>query len=188
MIDDFHYSIDLSAAQEAAERVLECTKRLREQYDLRRFEFTKQVRVAPTEIPHSHPTLTLNTQLFDADEILCQYLHEQMHWYEEILGCARAESPLIAELRRRYPRAPATLPEGARDEHSTYLHLLVNWLEIEAASQFLGSERAREIASRLPYYRWIYRTVLSDWNELEALFRAHKIVPIAPADRLIDRE
>jgi hypothetical protein len=80
MSDDLGYSIDLSTAQGGAERIIKCIKRLREQHDIRRFEFTKHLRVAPTELPHSHPVLTLNTQLFDPEEILCVYLHEQMHW------------------------------------------------------------------------------------------------------------
>ncbi|MCK1514737.1 hypothetical protein IVB22_19660 [Bradyrhizobium sp. 190] len=93
-----------------------------------------------------------------------------MHWYTERLGCAGPESSLIGELKRRYPAAPVGFPEGANDEYSTYLHLLVNWLEIEAASQFLTHERAEETARRKHYYRWIYRTVLDDWSELEELF------------------
>ena len=182
MSDDFRYSIDLSMAQARAEKIVECMKSLRQQHDLRRFEFTSHVRIAPTELPHSHPVLTLNTQLYDPEEILCEYLHEQMHWYTERLGCAGPESSLISELRRRYPQAPTVLPEGARDAYSTYLHLLVNWLEIEAAAHFLSRKRAEAIALGKHYYRWIYRTVIADWVMLEELFRDHKVVPIAGAD------
>jgi hypothetical protein len=181
MNDDISYSIDLSTAQARAEKIIECIKRLREQHDLRRFEFTRKVRIAPTEIPHSHPVLTLNTQLYDPHEILCEYLHEQMHWYTERQNCAGPRSPLIAELKQRYPQAPTGFPEGANDAYSTYLHLLVNWLEIEAASQFLGRQRVEEIARGKHYYRWVYRAVLADWLALDELFRAHDIVPIAPA-------
>ena len=85
--------------------------------------------VAPYEIPHSHPVLTLNARLYNPEEILCEYLHEQMHWYAERLGCAEEGSPLIAELKRRYPDAPVGFPEGGNDEFSSYLHLLVNWLK-----------------------------------------------------------
>ncbi len=133
MSDDFRYSIDLSMAQARAEKIVECVKQLRERYDLRRFEYTDHLRVAPTEIPHSHPVLTLNTQLYNPEEILCDYLHEQMHWYVERSGCAAESSPLVATLKQRYPQAPIGFPEGASDEYSTCLHLLVNWLEIEAA-------------------------------------------------------
>ena len=181
MADDFRYSIDLSMAQARADKIVECVKRLRELHDLRRFEYTNHLRVAPTEIPHSHPILTLSTELYNPEEILCEYLHEQMHWYEDRLGCAGEGSPLIAELKRFYPQAPVGFPEGANDEYSTYLHLLVNWLEIEAASQFIARARAQEIARNKRYYRWIYRTVLSDWRSLEEIFRTHDIVPIAPA-------
>jgi len=184
MNDDFRYSIDLSVARARAEKIIECIKRLRENHDIRRFEYTKHLRVAPTETPHSHPILTLNTQLHNPDEILCEYLHEQMHWYGDRSGCAGEGAPLMTELKRRYPQAPIGFPEGANDEYSTYLHLLVNWLEIEAASQFMARERAEEIARKKRYYRWIYRTVLSDWRNLEDLFRACNIIPITPADQL----
>jgi hypothetical protein len=184
MNDDFRYAIDLSVAQSRAEKTIECIKRLRKQYDICRFEYTNHLRVAPTEMPHSHPVLTLNTQLNNPEEILCEYLHEQMHWYETKLGCAGEGSPLIADLKQRYPQAPVGFPEGANDEYSTYLHLLVNWLEIEAASQFIPRERAEEIARRKHDYRWMYRTVLSDWRRLEELFSSYAIVPIAPAEQL----
>jgi hypothetical protein len=185
---ELRYSIDLSTAQARAEKIIECIKRWRELHDVGRFEYTDHLRVAPTEIPHSHPVLTLNTQLYNPDEILCEYLHEQMHWYEDRLGCAGAASPLIAELKQRYPHAPKDSPEGAGDEYSTYLHLLVNWLEVEAASHFIARERAEEIARNKHYYRWMYRTVLSDWDSLEELFRAYDIVPIASADQLGNKE
>ncbi|MDC3911925.1 hypothetical protein KQE47_26715, partial [Raoultella planticola] len=77
-------------------------------------------------------------------------------------------APVITALKQRYPEAPVGFPDGANDEYSTYLHLLVNWLEIEAASQVIGRERVMEIVGRKHYYQWIYRTVLSDRDSLEA--------------------
>jgi hypothetical protein len=82
-----------------------------------------------------------------------------MHWYVDGLGPAELNAPLIIELKQRYPEAPVGYPEGANDEYSTYLHLLVNWLEIEAASRFVELERVREIAGRKHYYLWVYRIV-----------------------------
>jgi hypothetical protein len=184
MGEDLCYSIDLSMAQARAEKIVACMKGLRQRHDIRRFEYTSHLRVAPTEIPHSHPVLTLNTELYDPDEILCEYLHEQMHWYGERSGCANEGSPLMAELKQRYPQAPVGFPEGASDEYSTYLHLLVDWLEIEAASHFIARARVEEIARGKRYYRWMYRTVLSDWHSLEALFRTYGMVPIVPAEQL----
>ena len=184
MPDDFRTTIDLSLAQAKAEKIVECIQGWRERYDVGRFEYTRHLRVAPYEIPHSHPVLTLNARLFDPQEILCEYLHEQMHWYMERLGCAEEGSPLIAELKQRYPNAPVGFPEGGNDEYSTYLHLPVNWLEIEAAAHFMPRERAEEIARNQHHYRWMYRTVLADWRSLEELHRAYGIFPIAPAQQL----
>ncbi len=181
MGDDVHHSIDLSTARARAETIIECIKRWRERHDLRRFEYTKNIRIAPTELPRSHPVLTLGTQPHGPDQILCEYLHEQMHWYTERLDCAGPGSALIDELKHHYPAAPVGFPEGADNEYSTYLHLLVNWLEVEAASQFLPRARVDEIVRGKHYYRWIYQTVLADWRELETLFRARGIAPIAPA-------
>ena len=186
MDEDFRYSIDLSLAQAKAEKIVECIKEWRERHDLSRFEYTHHLRVAPYEIPHSHPVLTLNAALYNPEEILCEYLHEQMHWYVERLGCADEGSPLIVELKRRYPNAPVGFPEGGNDEYSTYLHLLVNWLEIESAAHFVPRQRVEEIARNKHYYRWMFRTVLSDWESLEELYRAQGIVPIAYAEPAAD--
>ncbi|MCR9212184.1 MAG: hypothetical protein NXI13_00590 [Proteobacteria bacterium] len=59
--------------------------KLHDRYDLSRWEYTKKVRIAPYEIPHSHPILTLNSQYAigpgaDEDLILATYIHEQLHW------------------------------------------------------------------------------------------------------------
>jgi hypothetical protein len=178
------FLVDLTTAQLSAGKVRDCLLDWRQNHDLSAFEYTQHVRIAPLERPHSHPVLTISTQLFNPDEILCEYLHEQMHWYETALGTDE-RSPLIAELERRYPHAPIEYPDGAYDKFSTYLHLLVNWLEIEAASNFMKRERAEEIARNKSYYRWIYRTVLSDWISLESLFRENGQVPIVPAADLL---
>jgi hypothetical protein len=33
----------------------------------------------------------------------------------------------------------------------------------------------------LPYYRWIYRTVLADWHPLGALYADRRLAPVRPA-------
>ena len=103
MTDGFRYSIDLFIAQARAEKIIECIKQWQAEHDLRPFEYTNHLRVSPTSIPHSHPVLTLNTELYDPNAILCEYLHEQMHWYLTKLATADKGSHLIAELKRRYP-------------------------------------------------------------------------------------
>src|SRR6516164_7154537 len=73
--------IDLSTVQREAERVRSMLRDLVRRFDLRPFEYSREVRIAPTEIPHSHPRITLNTWVKSEIGLLSTYLHEQMHWY-----------------------------------------------------------------------------------------------------------
>jgi hypothetical protein len=109
-----------------------------------------------------------------------------MHWYLWYLGTPDRDMvvPFMDELVRRYPDAPTAPPDGALGYDATYLHLVVNWLEIAATSEFIGRERAVAVAKAQRSYRWIYRTVLKDWDALGELFERHDIVPIQRADTL----
>lgn len=182
--------IDLEHAEREARRVRDWLGALRARHDLSRFEYTRHVRVVPAGPTFSHPILTLGTRFTDTeDQLLATYLHEQMHWYLNLLGGPDVDpiAPFFDELVRRYPMAPTRLPEGARNYDQTYAHLVVNYLELEATSQFIGRDRASALAETNYGYRWIYRTVVKDWEELGALYRRHGILPIVPADRLLTR-
>ena len=178
--DEIEIEIDLAPVQRAAGRVRDMLTGLRQRYHLAPFEYTKQVRIAPTEIPHSHPVLTLNSFVRDEVALLSTYLHEQMHWYLTWYSKSRPSDweALFAQLRARYPQVPAAADGGAQDEFSTYLHLVVNWCEVEAASRFVSRETIVQHVGGLPFYSWIYRTVLDDWNELGALYREIGVVPM----------
>jgi hypothetical protein len=162
--DDLVVRLDLTSAQRSAERARDMLLRLRKDFDLRPFEYCRHVRIAPTEIPYSHPEITLNTWIGDELALLASYLHEQMHWYVTWYAHLRPDQwrEIFASLCKRYPQMPAGGADGARDEHSGYLHLLVNWLEIETTSRFFDRERVIAHVRALPYYRWIYRTVTDD--------------------------
>lgn len=148
MPTDLDITLDFASVQQAAERVRDMLADLRQKHDLARFEYAKKVRIAPTEIPHSHPTITLNTWIRDDLTLLSTYLHEQMHWY--VTWYSHAFAPqwqeLFRQLRARYPAVPVGGADGAQDEFSTYLHLIVNWLEIEAVSH----SSSGTVSSRMP--------------------------------------
>ena len=93
-------------------------------------------------------------------------------------------APFFDELVRRYPDAPTELPDGARNYEATYLHLVINWLEVAATSEFIGRHRAVAVAEVQRTYRWIYRTVLRDWDALQELYERHGLVPIRAAREL----
>ena len=160
---------------------------LRRRHDLSRFEYTRLVRIMPGGDTFSHPMLTLGNRFAENEDLLLStYLHEQMHWYLWYLGTPDRDmvAPFYDELVRRYPDAPIELPDGARNYDATYSHLVVNWLEIAATSEFIGRERAIAVARGTRSYRWIYRTVLKDWDLLGELYERYDIVPIRTAETL----
>lgn len=151
-------------------------QRLLERYDLEEYLFTQRVRIDREQVPHSHPVLTLHTRHVDEDDLqLSTFLHEQLHWY---LESRRVQTwRAIAELKRMYPDAPWGFPEGARDQHSTYLHLLVNQLEYEALSGVIGENRADDAFRfwRDDHYTWIYQNVLEDGALLHQVLERHHL-------------
>jgi hypothetical protein len=186
--EGFRIDLDLDHARREAERVRGMLQALRRRHDLSRFEYTRVVRIMPGGDTFSHPMLTLGNRFAEnEDTLLSTYLHEQMHWYLWYLGTPERDpvAPFFDELVRRYPEAPTELPDGARNYESTYLHLVINWLEVAATAEFIGRRRAVAVADVQRSYRWIYRTVLRDWDSLQELYERHGLVPIRSAQDLI---
>jgi hypothetical protein len=187
---EFRIDLDLDHARREAERVRDMLAALRRRHDLTRYEFTRIVRIMPGGDTFAHPVLTLGNRFADSEDLLLStYLHEQMHWYLWHLGTPERDmvAPFYDELVRRYPDAPTELPDGARSYDATYSHLVVNWLEIAATAEFIGRERALAVARAQRSYRWIYRTVLKDWDLLGELYERHDIVPIRTVET-VERE
>ena len=151
-------------------------ERLLKQYDLTKWLFTRKVIIDQDEIPHSHPILTIHTRhLGNDDALLSTFIHEQIHWFEELHAAERDKA--IKELEALYPDAPGNPPEGARDKNSTYLHLMVCHLEYQGMIELVGSQRARHVIeeSSRSYYKWIYSTVLKDGAKIGAVLEKHNL-------------
>jgi hypothetical protein len=151
-------------------------QRLLSQHDLSRYIFTREIVIDRQAIPHSHPVLTLSTRHLKDDELLLStFVHEQFHWFlsqrEEQTEKAKQE------LRAIFPNAPSGFPEGAKDEDSTYLHLLVNVLEHAAVRELLGELRARQVMEfwATDHYRWVYRQVLAEGRKIREVLIKHKL-------------
>jgi hypothetical protein len=188
--DDLRIDIDLDHAAREAQRIAGWLDALRDRHNLAPYEYTRHIRIVPAGPTYSHPILTLGTRFAETeDHLLATYLHEQMHWYLWRFGGPDYDpiAPFFDELVRRYPKAPTRLPDGARNYEQTYLHIVVCFLELKAVSEFIGFERSAALAETHFGYRWIYRTVVKDWDALETLFTRHRLLPIVPAERL-DRE
>ena len=61
-------------------------------------------------------------------------------------------------------------------ERSTYLHLIVCMLELQAVTELLDEPRARQQLERWTHYTWVYRTVLTDTERLKGVLQRHGIV------------
>lgn len=174
--------IDLKRIEANAKAARDMLSELRGRHDLCRWEYTDKVRIAPYEIPHSHPVLTLNSQYAvgpGKDELLflATYIHEQMHWALD--DCLKQETEaVIDEFRIRYPDIHQAEPLTAEDEYSTYLHIVVNWLEFAILTELAGKEQAAEAISRYRHYTEIYQIVLKDFLDIEDVLRKGGILPL----------
>jgi hypothetical protein len=158
-------ALTLICAQSRAEELATAEQLLRllRRYDLSRWRFTSMVRVEQGVVPHSHPTLTLNTRHPDDDGLLLStYLHEQLHWFLATDPTGLDEA--LGALRQRYPHPPVGYPEGARDVASSQLHYLVCYLEWRALREVMGTEEAHRVFTfwRADHYRALYATIMDE--------------------------
>ena len=175
---DRHVAITVRHDSEKELQTKQRLEALLAQYDLSKWIVTTTVVIDEDEpVPHSHPVLTLNTKGLARDPIslLSSFIHEQMHWFAEAHGTQTAEA--IVDLKAAYPNAPDGPPEGASDRESTYLHLLVCYLEYDALRQLVGEPKAKEVTltSAQHFYKWIYRTVVTDESKLRVIVERHHL-------------
>jgi hypothetical protein len=138
-------TITLAQGSKAEAQTKEQLERLLRTHDLGKWVFTRSVVIdEKTRIPHSHPRLTLNTRhLLDDELLLSTFVHEQAHWLMESRG--KEVEAALKELRVMFPKVPFGDREGARDERSSYTHLLVIYIEYRALRELLGELRARQV-------------------------------------------
>jgi hypothetical protein len=153
-------------------------QRLLKAYDLAKWTFTKSILIDEESIPHSHPVLTLSARHVKDDELLLStFVHEQAHWL--LTQNPKATENAKQELRSMFPKVPIKPPEGASDEESTYLHLIVIYLEYRADRELLGELKARQVMEfwATDHYTWIYKTVLERPRDIGNVAFKHKLVP-----------
>lgn len=129
--------------------------------EINKWFFTKSIVIDKTVIPFSHPVLTLNCNYLDNDhKQLSNFVHEQFHWF--MAAMRTQEKKAINAFKEIFPNAPVGGREGARDEYSSYLHLIVCDLEFQAMTKVIGEESARRLLAEWTHYTWIYKTVLEN--------------------------
>lgn len=138
--------------------------------------FTKKIEIDKNSIPFSHPVLTLNCNDIDNDlKQLSNFLHEQFHWFVETKQTQ--EKKTISEFRKLFAEVPVKGKEGARDEYSTYLHLIVCDLEFQSMTKVIGEKLARQLLTEWTHYTWIYNKVLSDSRIREINIKNGFVIP-----------
>lgn len=176
--DDSEITITIVGKKpELEEKAKTGLEELLKKYDLSRYLFTKKIQVEDGVIPHSHPVLTINTSYIGKpNKLLTTFIHEQLHWW--LADKDDAVNAAVAEFKKRYPTLPTDRRDLARDEYSTYMHLIVCYLELVSLREVAGNEVATEVFDWLKghHYRWIYRTVLQDEAEVGAIVRKHGLM------------
>ncbi len=85
----------------------------------------------------------------------------------------------MKDLKDLYPNLPA---EGvSHNVFSTYLHLIICWLEFKATSKYLGELEAEKVIQSFikddGTYQWIYGQILINQNMIGNILIRHGLVP-----------
>lgn len=156
-------TIDIQTARGAPEEIQTklVLQALLRKYDVSKYISTNQVIIERGAMNHSFPVITLNVRFRDQpDVLLLSFVHEQLHWYLRDHNPQRVTA--IEALQRLYPNAPTAYPEGGGNAESTYEHLIVCYLDMQAGRQLLGEKKTKKAIDQIPWYGWIWKTVLND--------------------------
>jgi hypothetical protein len=171
-------SISLVTGSPDEAQVARRLRALLDHYDLSKWQFTDRVQIEQGVLSHSHPILTITAPFGEPlpgdAMLLATYLHEQIHWFTLIRRTDAADEEWLT----LYPNAPAEYPEGCGSEFSTYLHFTIAYFEYRALIDVLGPDDARSVIEyklQRPFYRYVYRTALHDFDRMTTVFDRHGI-------------
>lgn len=173
------FNFELKQNSRTEQQTKDQMERLLRTYGLKQWIFTRSILIDDTAIPHSHPVLTLSTRHIKDDELLLStFVHEQFHWWT--VKNSEATQQSIAELRGMFPKVPVGAPAGAVDENSSYLHLVVCYLEYRAMRELTGEFKSRQIMEFwvTDHYTWIYKTVLERPRDIATVLFKYKLLPV----------
>lgn len=140
-------------------------------HDVEPWIATTKILIDYEQIPHSHPVLTIHTRHIGEElELLSMFVHEQLHWLEEEPWLEDFWAAMT-EFEELFPAVPSFADGGARDKQSTYRHLLVCDMELQALTTLVGQKVARETLAQITHYEWVYDKVLGDPRVREVSLR-----------------
>lgn len=153
--------------KQAKERLLAILQRFPQ---IDEWTFTQQLIIKDEGISFSHPVLTIGARQLlsktDDNEVLSIYVHENLHWFatQHLDYFKRA----LDEIHQIFPNVKVgNVDGGARNEESTYNHLIVCYLEYLGLCELLSVEEAKRVLQSHAYYQWIYKTVLHNTDTFQ---------------------
>ena len=153
---------------------------LREHQELEKWTFSEEVVIRDDGLSHSYPQLTLATNhllKWNDEEFISVFVHENLH-------CFLSQNQpqffaAVKELRLQFPKVPVGRTEGgARDEESTYIHLIVGYWEYVAMTQIFGRDSASHTLRSHTFYKGIYKIVLEETDALRNIMVKTGLTPI----------
>jgi len=152
-------------------------ERLAKQYDLSKYTITRDIVIERGAMNHSMPVLTLNLRFLDNDDLaLSAYVHEQGHWL--LVERNRTDNPaLFEDLQRTFPNLDYRTPSGDGELRSSYFHIAVCMLELQAMEELVGAERARKVIEwkQRDHYTGIYAILLNQREMVESVLNRHGV-------------
>ena len=140
-------------------------------HDVQSWMLTDRIIIDRTQIPHSHPVLTIHTRhIGDEAGLMSTFVHEQLHWLEDEPWLENFQAAM-SEFEELYPEVPTSREGGASDRRSTYRHLLVCDMELQAMTALVGETVARQTLAGQTHYEWIYDKVLNDPRVRETVLK-----------------
>ena len=167
---EIELSHNTSGEQSEAERL----RRLLSEFDVTPWLFTRRVLIDEKVTPHSHPVLTVGYGDHGDDNLLLSnFVHEQLHWW--LVAHQQQTDAAIVELRELFPHLPVGGLDGAVNEESSYLHLIVNYLEYQADKALLGNRKANDVMAfwKGDHYRVLYGTLLDNEDVIGRVVAKH---------------
>jgi hypothetical protein len=143
-------------------------------FDVTPWVFTRRILIDERAIPHSHPVLTVGYGDHDDDNLLLSnFVHEQLHWW--LVAHQQDTDAAIRELQQLFPGMPVGGADGAQDEQSSYLHLIVNYLEYQGDKALLGEQKAADVMEfwKGDHYRVLYKTMLDSESVIGGVVAKH---------------
>lgn len=181
----YETTIDMREAEARANEAKDLLQTLRTKYDLARYEFTRAVRIAPFEEPHSHPVLTI-VPAIDRDEqmFIATYVKQQVKRYLLDHRSLQVDQAL-ERLAGQYPHHPA--PDQPWSEGLSDLHfdLIVCLLELNVISDLFGDDIARKRVEATGGRRWCYREAWFRKTVLTKMLGKLGITPMPDARTMV---